>query len=115
MDNFNHDNIQLVATSMFNMIFTSIAGASVKITMGHIYPDLAVFLILGIILGAQIGPMLIKRINTDLLQRIFGFMMILALISIVIGRDQVVTLIQGFFNYLEVIHSEFNWGSLQND
>ncbi len=86
-----------VATSMFIMIFTSIAGASVKITMGQIYPDLAVFLILGIILGAQIGPMLIKKINTDHLQRIFGFMMIIALISIVIGRDQIVTLIQGIF------------------
>ena len=84
-----------VATSLFIMIFTSIAGASVKITLGQIYPDLAVFLILGIILGAQIGPMLIKRLNTDHLQRIFGFMMIIALISISIGRDQIVTLIQG--------------------
>ncbi|MHA2248105.1 MAG: sulfite exporter TauE/SafE family protein [Candidatus Hodarchaeales archaeon] len=86
-----------VATSMFIMIFTSIAGSGVKIFSGEIYPDLAVFLILGIILGAQIGPILIKRINTSHLQRVFGLMMIFALISIVIGSDQVVILIQRIF------------------
>ncbi len=89
-----------VATSMFIMIATSIAGAAVKITMGQIYLDLAFFLILGIILGAQIGPRIVKKINTKHLQQIFGFVMIIALISIAIGRDQVVTLIQGIFSLL---------------
>ncbi|MFX0174101.1 MAG: sulfite exporter TauE/SafE family protein [Candidatus Hodarchaeota archaeon] len=89
-----------VATSMFIMIFTSIAGAAVKISRGQIHPDLAIFLIIGIIIGAQIGPLIIKKINTKQLQQIFGGMMIVALISIAIGRDQVVALIQeliGFF------------------
>jgi uncharacterized membrane protein YfcA len=82
------------------MIFTSIAGAAVKISQGQIHPDLALFLIIGIIIGAQIGPLIIKKINTKQLQQIFGGMMIVALISIAIGRDQVVALIQeliGFF------------------
>ncbi|MFX0051404.1 MAG: sulfite exporter TauE/SafE family protein [Candidatus Hermodarchaeota archaeon] len=83
-----------VATSMFIMIFTSIAGAAVKISRGQIHPDLAIFLIIGIIIGAQIGPLIIRKINTKQLQQIFGGMMIVALISIVIGRDQVVALIQ---------------------
>ncbi|MFX0016074.1 MAG: sulfite exporter TauE/SafE family protein [Promethearchaeota archaeon] len=87
-----------VATSMFIMIATSIAGAAVKISMGQIFPDLAFFLILGIILGAQIGPRLIKKINTKRLQQTFGFVMILALFSIAIGRDQIVSLIQGILN-----------------
>ncbi|MFX0122843.1 MAG: sulfite exporter TauE/SafE family protein [Candidatus Hodarchaeota archaeon] len=86
-----------VATSMFIMIATSIAGAGVNIIRGTIYLDLAVFLILGIILGAQIGPRLIKRINTTRLQQIFGFVMMIALFSIAIGRDRIVTLIQGIF------------------
>jgi len=87
-----------VATSMFIMIFTSIAGAFVKISNGQIHPDLAIFLILGIFLGAQIGPLLVRKINTKRLQQIFGGLMIVALISIVIGRDQVVALIQGILN-----------------
>ncbi len=85
-----------VATSMFIMIFTSIAGAAVKLGMGQVHPDLAFFLIIGIIIGAQIGPYIIKRIQTKQLQQIFGFVMILALLSIAIGREQIVTFIQGF-------------------
>lgn len=88
-------NIRKAAgTSMFIMIWTSLAGATVKMTMGQIHLDLAAFLIIGIIIGAQIGPRIIRRINTKLLQQIFGFVMVLALISIAIGRNQVVTLIQ---------------------
>ena len=73
-----------VATSMFIMIFTSIAGAGVKLAHGQAHPDLALFLIIGIVLGAQIGARLVKRVNTIHLQRIFGFMMIIALVSIVL-------------------------------
>ncbi|PWI48854.1 hypothetical protein CEE45_04660 [Candidatus Heimdallarchaeota archaeon B3_Heim] len=73
-----------VATSMFIMIFTSIAGAGVKFTQGQAHPDLALFLVIGIVLGAQIGARLVKRVNTIHLQRVFGFMMIIALISIVL-------------------------------
>lgn len=89
-----------VATSMFIMIFTSIAGASIKITSGQVHPDLAIFLILGIILGAQIGPRLVKKVNTKQLQQIFGFIMIIALITIALGRDQLVEMIQSIFNFL---------------
>ena len=73
-----------VATSMFIMIFTSIAGAGVKITNGQVHPDLAIFLVIGIIIGAQIGARLVKRVNTIALQKIFGIMMIVALISIIL-------------------------------
>ena len=73
-----------VATSMFIMIFTSIAGAGVKLTNGQVHPDLAIFLIIGIIIGAQVGARLVKRVNTIALQRTFGIMMIFALISIVL-------------------------------
>ncbi len=84
-----------VATSMFIMIATSIAGAAVKISMGQIYPDLALFLILGIIIGAQIGPRLVKKIDTKLLQQIFGFMMIVALVFIAVDRTQIISFLQG--------------------
>ncbi len=87
-----------VATSMFIMIFTSIAGAVIKLGMGQVHPDLALFLILGIILGAQIGPLIVQRIDTVNLQKIFGGMMIIALISIAVGRDQVVGFIQSFLS-----------------
>jgi uncharacterized membrane protein YfcA len=87
-----------VATSMFIMIATSIAGAAVKITMGQIYPDLALFLIIGIIIGAQIGPRLVKRIDTKVLQQIFGLMMVVALVFIAIDRNQIISFIQGIFD-----------------
>jgi uncharacterized membrane protein YfcA len=87
-----------VATSMFIMIATSIAGAAVKITMGQIYPDLAFFLILGIIVGAQIGPRLVKKINTKVLQQIFGLVMIVALLFIAIDRNQIISFIQGILS-----------------
>lgn len=75
-----------VATSMFVMIFTSIAGATVKFSRGQIHPDIALFLIIGIIIGAQIGARyLVKRVNTIHLQRIFGVVMIIALISIALS------------------------------
>ncbi len=89
-----------IGTSVFIMIATSISGAAVKISGGQIHPDLAVFLIVGIVIGAQIGPRISKNINTKLLQQIFGCVMIIALISIAIGRDQVVDLIQGVFSLL---------------
>lgn len=82
------------ATSMFIMIFTSISGAFIKISNGQIHPDLSIFLIIGIVIGAQIGPRLVKRVNTVQLQRIFGFTMIIALISIAIGRDQIIEIIR---------------------
>ncbi|MHA2096018.1 MAG: sulfite exporter TauE/SafE family protein, partial [Candidatus Hodarchaeales archaeon] len=47
-----------VATSMFIMIFTSLAGAVVKFAHGQAHPDLALFLIIGIVLGAQVGARL---------------------------------------------------------
>jgi len=72
-----------VATSMFIMIFTSIAGAGVKLTNGQVHPDLAFFLVIGIIIGAQVGARVVKRVNTIALQRIFGIAMIVALLSIV--------------------------------
>ncbi|UCE14654.1 MAG: sulfite exporter TauE/SafE family protein [Candidatus Heimdallarchaeota archaeon] len=89
-----------IGTSMFIMIATSIAGAAIKIGGGQIYLDLAIFLILGIVIGAQIGPLFAKRIDTILLQQIFGFIMIFALIIVAIGRDQLVTFIQGFFGVI---------------
>ncbi len=88
-----------VATSMFIMIFTSIAGAAVKISRGQVHLDLAIFLIIGIVFGAQIGPKLVRRIDTKHLQQLFGIVMIFALISVAIGRENLITLIQNFLRY----------------
>ncbi|MHA2306601.1 MAG: sulfite exporter TauE/SafE family protein [Candidatus Hodarchaeales archaeon] len=86
------------ATSMFIMIFTSIAGAFIKISNGQVHPDLAIFLVIGIIIGAQIGPRLVRKVNTVQLQRIFGFTMIIALISIAIGRDQFIEIFRSILS-----------------
>lgn len=82
-----------VATSMFIMIATSIAGVAIKINFDHVYYDLALFLIIGIIIGAQIGARTVKKIDSVRLQQIFGIAMIIALIYISIGKESIADLI----------------------
>ncbi|MHA1839740.1 MAG: sulfite exporter TauE/SafE family protein [Candidatus Ranarchaeia archaeon] len=68
-----------VATSTFIMMFTSLSGLMVKIAFNQIYMDLAVFLIIGITLGSQIGAHLCAKVSSNGLQQLFGLIMIITL------------------------------------
>jgi hypothetical protein len=61
-----------VATSMLTMIFTSVSGASTHIMLGHVLVEHAVPLLLGIVIGAQLGARTAKHLRSVSLERVFA-------------------------------------------
>ena len=59
-------------TSMFMMIFTSIGGAMAHAALGHTRVSYAIPLILGIIVGTQIGARLARRTRSRVLELILA-------------------------------------------
>lgn len=72
-----------VATSMFIMIFTSLAGAATHFTLGNVHLEYMILLCIGIIFGTQVGAYLSKRISGKNLRRIFGIIVILVAILMI--------------------------------
>jgi len=66
-----------VATSMFIMIFTSLAGAATHFTLGNVLLESMILLCIGIVFGTQVGAYLSKRTSGKNLRRIFGIVVIL--------------------------------------
>jgi hypothetical protein len=60
-----------VATSMVTMIFTSISGVSTHIILGNVLIAYAVPLVIGIVVGAQLGARAAKRLKSVSLERAF--------------------------------------------
>jgi hypothetical protein len=75
-----------VATSMFTMIFTSIFSAGTHLLLGHVVFDYAIFLIIGIVAGAQVGARLAKRMRGSAIERLFGVTMLMIGIYLVIYK-----------------------------
>jgi uncharacterized membrane protein YfcA len=79
--------IVAAATSMFTMIFTSLAGSFLNYLVFAQTENLNTFLFfglimsLGMILGGVIGPRYASRVNAVQLQRLFGFLLIFPLIK----------------------------------
>ncbi len=74
-----------VATSMLIMIFTSISGVATHIMLGNVLFEYAAPLVVGIIIGAQLGARTAKRLRSASLERAF------AIVVIVIGILLIVT------------------------
>jgi uncharacterized membrane protein YfcA len=72
-----------VATSMFIMIFTSLAGASTHFTLGNVHLEYMTLLCVGIIFGTQVGAYMSKRISGKNLRIIFGIIVILVSILMI--------------------------------
>lgn len=66
-----------VATSMFIMIFTSLAGATVHFTLGNVHLEYMILLCIGIIFGTQVGAYASKRVSGKNLKLVFGIVVIL--------------------------------------
>lgn len=73
-----------VATSMFTMIFTSTSSGLTHVLLGNVMFDYAVFLVLGIIVGAQGGARVAKRLKSSALERVFGVTMLLISIYLIV-------------------------------
>ncbi|MFQ5978464.1 MAG: sulfite exporter TauE/SafE family protein [Candidatus Heimdallarchaeota archaeon] len=72
-----------VATSAFVMIFTSSAGAIVKIWDKSVAWDFVPPLVFGIIFGAQVGARLVKKIPAERLQQLFGCLLVFVLVRMI--------------------------------
>ncbi|MDH5419532.1 MAG: sulfite exporter TauE/SafE family protein [Candidatus Bathyarchaeota archaeon] len=73
-----------VATSMFIMVFTSISGAATHFSLGNVDISHAVFLCIGVILGAQVGAYFSKKISGKDLRRMFGVVLFLVSIRMIL-------------------------------
>ncbi|MHA2360052.1 MAG: sulfite exporter TauE/SafE family protein [Candidatus Thorarchaeota archaeon] len=79
--------VAAAATSMFTMIFTSSAGSIMNYTVLAPSESMTVFLYYGVIMGigmtigGLIGPRYAYRVNTDQLQRFFGFILIFPIVK----------------------------------
>jgi hypothetical protein len=73
-----------VATSMFTMIFTSMAGVTQHFSLGHICFEQAILLALGTIFGAQLGAYTSKKVSSGNLRRIFGVVLIIVSIRMIL-------------------------------
>jgi len=66
-----------VATSMFTMIFTSIAGVITHIQLNNVRFEHSIYMALGIIIGTQIGAKIAKKVSGKTLSRVFGLTLII--------------------------------------
>ncbi len=70
-----------VATSMFIMMFTAAAGTARNYVGGYINPFFAITLGIGMVVGAQIGPKLARKVNPVQLKQIFGIILVFPLVK----------------------------------
>ena len=75
-----------VATSMLTMIFTSIAGVSTHILLGNVLVDYAAPLVVGILIGAQLGARTAKQLRSTGLERVFAVAVLLIGIVLIIRQ-----------------------------
>jgi uncharacterized membrane protein YfcA len=66
-----------VATSMLAMIFTSVSGVSTHILLGNILIEYAIPLVVGILIGAQLGASAAHRLKSIYLERIFAIVVLI--------------------------------------
>jgi len=75
-----------VATSMLTMIFTSISGVTTHVMLGHVLFEYAAPLVVGIVIGAQVGARTAKGIRSDSLERVFSVAVLIIGVILIITR-----------------------------
>ncbi len=73
-----------VATSLFVMIPASVTSAVTQYTQGNLHIDLALPLIAGTVIGAQLGPFLGERIPRRRLRQLFGLLLLYAAVNMIL-------------------------------
>lgn len=76
-----------VATSMLTMIFTSISGVTTHITLGHVLLEYAAPIVIGIVIGAQLGARTAKRLRSVSLERVFAVVVLVIAILLIVTRQ----------------------------
>jgi uncharacterized membrane protein YfcA len=75
-----------VATSMLTMIFTAVSGVSTHILLGDVLIEYAIPLVVGILLGAQLGAGAARKLKTANLERVFAFVVLAMGVLLIITR-----------------------------
>jgi hypothetical protein len=73
-----------VATTMFTMIFTALAGVTQHFLLGNVNFEVALMLGVGSILGTQIGAYLYKRASNTLLRGVFAVILLAISVEMII-------------------------------
>ncbi|MEM2129361.1 MAG: sulfite exporter TauE/SafE family protein [Candidatus Bathyarchaeia archaeon] len=73
-----------VATSMFIMIFTSIAGVITHIQLNNVKFEHSIYMAIGIIIGTQIGAIIAKKVSGKTLSRVFGLTLIIVSVRLLL-------------------------------
>ena len=75
-----------VATSMLTMIFTSISGVATHILLGDVLFEYAAPLVVGIVIGAQLGARTAKRLRSASLERVFAVVVFVIGVLLIVTR-----------------------------
>lgn len=78
------DIVTAVATSLFVMVPTTIVGAAKHWMQGNLHLELAIPLIAGIVIGAQIGPRISHRIPKKRLRQLFALVLLYAAVNMIL-------------------------------
>jgi uncharacterized membrane protein YfcA len=72
------------ATSMFTMIWTSLAGVTKHALVHHVHPQFALLLAVGTIFGAQVGARFSRRVSGSALRRVFGLILLAVSLQMIV-------------------------------
>jgi len=73
-----------VATTMFTMIFTALAGVVQHFVLGNVNFEFALMLGVGSILGTQIGAYIYKRASNTMLRGVFAVILLAISVEMII-------------------------------
>jgi len=74
-----------VATSMFIMIFTTVAGVMTHAQFNNVRLEYSAYIALGVIFGTQLGALIAKKTSGKLLRKIFSIIMIIVSIRLLMN------------------------------
>jgi len=78
------DIVTAVATSLFVMVPTAMLGTLTSWFQGNLHLEYAIPLVLGIIVGAQLGPRIGARVPKKRLRQLFGLVLLYAAVNMIL-------------------------------
>jgi uncharacterized membrane protein YfcA len=73
-----------VATSMFIMVFTSLAGVATHLQLNNVRLEHSVYIAIGVVFGAQLGTIIARRVSGKLLRKIFSIVLIVVSVRLLL-------------------------------
>jgi uncharacterized membrane protein YfcA len=73
-----------IATSMFIMIFTSLAGVTTHLQLNNVRIEHSAYLAIGVVFGAQLGARIAKKVSGKLLKTAFSMVLIIVSVRLLL-------------------------------